>query len=185
MSIKSLQVFSARIGHPDPDAFDITRKGADAARGARQDAPGEPFAPSWKVLRPALDARSQHEELMRRAANAVRFDLIHPEREDGWALALAAEELAECAWNAYLLAYLAEMRASYRAHSASWKALLACSRVVLTCYCHDAEHCHRGILRAKILPALGAVDCGELPPVPRASARQTALPGFGGPARGL
>lgn len=117
----TLLAYSARISFRDPDRFDITRKSGGKL--------GAPFAPSWPILRRALDTR--------------RLD---PER----------------AWLEYVPAYLVEMRQSFRAQRAAWDALLARGRVVLVCYCTDAEHCHRGILRRRILPALGAVDCGEI-----------------------
>ena len=117
----TLHVQSARIDYRAPDRLDITRKsGTD----------GLFLAPSWKILRPALDAM--------RAGRT------------------------EDAWSAYVPAYVAEMKASYRAHHAAWAALLARDRVVLCCYCTDPDHCHRAILRARILPALGAVDEGEV-----------------------
>jgi hypothetical protein len=83
----SLQVFTGRIWCGDPDALNATRKSGGAA--------GEPFAPSWAILRPALEAR-------RRGADA-----------------------AERAWADYVPAYLAEMRASWRAHPEAWRSLLA------------------------------------------------------------
>mgnify|MGYP003546144974 CR=1 FL=1 len=66
------------------------------------------------------------------------------------------------AWATYVPEYLDEMRRSYVDNRPQWTALLARSRVVLCCYCTDPEHCHRALLRARILPALGATDCGEL-----------------------
>lgn len=69
--------------------------------------------------------------------------------------------------DAYAAAYVLEMRASYRAHRVEWMRLLARERVVLACGCSAEWACHRGVLRADILPKLGAVDCGEIdaPPV--------------------
>ena len=64
-------------------------------------------------------------------------------------------------WQTYVQGYLAEMRLSYQRERAKWDALLGLSRVVLVCDC--PSHCHRTILRERILPKLGAVDCGELP----------------------
>jgi len=58
--------------------------------------------------------------------------------------------------------YLAEMRESYVTNRPAWEELLRRPRVVLVCYCTDARHCHRWILRAQILPRLGAIDCGEI-----------------------
>ena len=92
---------------------------------------GLPFAPSWDILAPALRAR----------------------RTDG-----ASTELY---WPRFAERYRAEMRVSYRAQRPAWDALLAQGRVVLVCYCVDAEHCHRALLRG-ILAKLGARDGGEL-----------------------
>lgn len=58
--------------------------------------------------------------------------------------------------------FVEEMRASYRAHGAQWRSILALTRVVLCCYEPFPEHCHRHILRETIFPKLGAVDCGEI-----------------------
>ena len=55
-----------------------------------------------------------------------------------------------------------EMRASWKEHRPMWDVLLSRQRVILCCYCSDAEHCHRTILRRDILPKLGAEDCGEM-----------------------
>ena len=120
----TLQVRTARISYAGPDRLDITRKSADDF--------GLAFAPSWKLLGPALQAR-----------------------------AAGAGELDEDAWRAYVNAYTDEMRASYRANPNPWGALLALERVVLVCYCTDHERCHRRVL-AGILVKLGAVDEGEI-----------------------
>ena len=45
----SLRVKTSRIGYQGPDALNITR-----GSGARE---GLVWAPSWEILRPALDAR--------------------------------------------------------------------------------------------------------------------------------
>ena len=66
-------------------------------------------------------------------------------------------------WPGYVVAYKAEMRASYRRERAAWDALLARERVTMVCFCTDlVEQCHRHVLRREILPALGAVDGGEV-----------------------
>ena len=72
-------------------------------------------------------------------------------------------DAAERAWAAYAPAYVAEMRASWRANPEAWRSLLARPRVVLTCYCPRRERCYRGLL-AEILVRCGAVDRGEVAP---------------------
>jgi uncharacterized protein YeaO (DUF488 family) len=125
----TLHVQSARINYIGPDRLDVTRKsGTD----------GLFLAPSWKILRPALDAR--------------RRETDEPSRH------------MSVAWANYVSAYFDEMRRSYVDNRAAWTAILARERVVLCCYCTDPEHCHRALLRSRILPALGAVDGGEIKP---------------------
>ena len=125
----TLHVQSARINYGGPERLDVTRKsGTD----------GLFLAPSWKILRPALDAR--------------RRETDEPSRH------------VSVAWANYVSAYFDEMRRSYVDNRAAWTALLARERVVLCCYCTDPEHCHRALLRGRILPALGAVDEGEIKP---------------------
>lgn len=117
----TLHVQSARINYSGPHRLDVTRKsGTD----------GLFLAPSWAILRPALDGM----KTFRKAE----------------------------AWQDYITAYFDEMRRSYVDNRAAWTALLARERVVLVCYCTDPMHCHRAILRERILPALGAVDEGEI-----------------------
>ena len=142
-----LMVYAARIGTRDPDALNITRASGGAA--------GLPFAPTWRILRPALDARRERAELIAIASASP------DDPAAGWALDVAAMEWAS-AWETYCAAYLAEMRLSYRDFRPAWERLVARQRVVLACYCHDEEHCHRRILGAHILPRLGAVWCGEV-----------------------
>jgi uncharacterized protein YeaO (DUF488 family) len=78
-----------------------------------------------------------------------------------------AADIERRAWDAYVLAYTAEMRASYRVNRPAWRSLLARDRVVLVCYCADkdrlAGRCHT-VLLAGILGKLGAEVRGELPP---------------------
>lgn len=119
-----LEVWTARISTRDPDAFNVTRKSGDPV-----------FAPSWPLLKSALD---------RRRAGI-------PSTDETWAT--------------YSKSYLQEMTRSYAANRPAWDALLARPRVVLTCYCTNAERCHRTLL-AKVLKHLGADFKGELPPPP-------------------
>jgi hypothetical protein len=62
----------------------------------------------------------------------------------------------------YDLRFMDEMRVSIRRRWPEWKTILMLPRVVLCCYEPYPEHCHRHLLRERILPALGAIDCGEL-----------------------
>ena len=141
----TLQVYAARLGTRDPDRLDITRK---SAKGD-----GLAFAPSWAILRPALDARAVHDMTMRNI-EGIDTPIAASMRE------AEAARWAD-AWDTYRAAYVAEMRQRYRHDRRPWDRLLARERVVLMCYCSDAEHCHRRVLGETILPALGAVWCGE------------------------
>lgn len=60
------------------------------------------------------------------------------------------------AWDAFAEAYMAQMRASVKAHWPEWKALLARERIVLVDAYPVATKSPRFLLRTKILPALGA-----------------------------
>lgn len=125
----TLVICTARLGHyRADDALDVTRTGADHAAKAGEAFPGAPFAPSWAILGPALEAR--------RHAQALRAE-GKPE---------AAAEVERAAWQAYRPRFEDEMRASWRAHRAAWRELLERPRVTLLCYCPDVARCHRGIL---------------------------------------
>lgn len=140
-----MQVFTCRLGSRaahDPDVLVITREEADA-----EGVPGA-FAPSWEILRPALEARK-----------AQRRTFFGPDREAALA---EARELELVAWRAYVPAYVEEMRASYRQHRGDWERLLARSRVVLACKCAAPDRCHRTVLATLILPRLGAEYRGEI-----------------------
>ena len=131
----TLHVQSARINYSGPDRLDCTRKSGTE---------GLFLAPSWKILRPAL-AGIARARLLAGAGPHFDASCIEPD-----------------AWADYVPAYLAEMRRSYVDNRAAWTALLSLERVVLCCYCTDPEHYHRALLRGRILPALGAVDEGEM-----------------------
>lgn len=141
----TLQVFAARIDVRDPDRLDITRKSATGD--------GLAFAPSWAILRPALDARRRCDRLLRIAAGDSEVA--------GLAGDEAAMDWAE-AWARYVDAYTAEMRQSYRRDRGPWERLLKRERVCLVCFCVDGAHCHRALLGGVILPRLGAKWCGEV-----------------------
>lgn len=137
----TLRVFTARIGTPGlTDALDVTRK---SAKGD-----GLAFAPSWAILRPALDG-------MRRAQGVIICAGAAHEEHSG------RVDLARVWWS-YVAAYSAEMRESYRRDRGPWDRLLARERVVLLCYCADPDYCHRTLLGAMILPRMGATYEGEV-----------------------
>lgn len=143
-----LRVWTARVSWRGEGRLDITRKSAGPA--------GLPFAPSWAILRPALDARVQ--AMARRSVaveEAKRGD--HPAAQALFDESIRVE--AE-AWARYVPAYTAEMRASYRANVEAWAELLASRERTLVCYCTDAARCHRRLL-ALMLVKCGAVDMGE------------------------
>lgn len=134
-------VFTARVTYGGPDRFDVTRKSGGPK--------GEPFAPSWGLLRPYL-------ELLQRIGKAdpttdpATWIRLHKERDRLWA--------------DYVPAFVREMRTSYRRNRPAWDALLALPRVALVCYCeYGGAYCHRTLLARDILPKLGAVYGGELP----------------------
>lgn len=141
-----LMVYAARLGTRDPHALNITRK---SAKGD-----GLAFAPSWRILRVALDARAVHDMAAR---NLVGIDTPT-------AAAMREAEAARWAeaWATYSEAYVEEMRQSYRENRGAWERLLARERVVCVCFCVSPTECHRHLLGATILPRLGAVWRGEL-----------------------
>lgn len=144
---RPLTVYTARIGYVGLDALDITRKSATGDALV--------FAPSWSILRPALDARQR----------AGRLRAAAQSDDPAAGLALDEAQMTEDeAWAAYVPAYVAEMRASYRAHRPAWERLLGEVLLTLTCYCVDPERCHRVLLARDILPKLGATYAGERPP---------------------
>lgn len=130
----TLHLYTARIAYRGPDRLDITRKSAGPD--------GLPFAPSWAILRPALDARAA-------ARTALELGKIQG------MMSIEAD-----AWERYVPAYTAEMRVSYGANRAAWDALLARPGVTLVCYCTDAAHCHRRLLAAMLVKC-GAIYMGE------------------------
>lgn len=146
-----LAVWTARIDCGDADALDITAKSGGPL--------GKVFAPSWEILRPALDARA--------TATAARKAGHHEE----------AELVEAAAWERYVPAYTAEMQRSYVAHRAAWREVLSRERIVGTCYCAAVEggaplRCHRR-LWAGLLVKCGATDMGELPRVIRRKGART------------
>lgn len=125
----TLLVHTTRIGSPfarsREDVLDITaRSGCEL---------GKAFAPSWRILRPAINIRAQIKQ-------ATMRGLVTTELE---------REL-RAAWDVYGPAYHAEMRASWRANRRAWEKLLSSPTRTLVCYCApdvDGElRCHRVIL---------------------------------------
>lgn len=154
-----LQVFSARFspkGHPD--GLDVTREGI----GGKPDPLGVLFAPSNRILRPALRAREIADDMRRDADDLTKA----PTGIERVALLARAEQIEAAAWDIYEPAFMAEMRESYRANRRAWEGLLARSSIVLCCFCvlrpGAPPRCHRVLLRSRIFPALGAVDRGEI-----------------------
>ena len=143
-----LQVYTARVDYAGPDRLDITHSGLCKARDAEQPFPSAPWVPPWEILEPALHARKQA-DAARKAGQADEARLIEA-----------------AAFEVYEPAYVAAMRASYKAHRGAWDALLARSVVTAVCYCAPAHgeplRCHRRLL-AGILVKLGAEDMGERP----------------------
>lgn len=151
-ALPPLRVWTARVSYRGADRLDITRKSAGPA--------GLPFAPSWAILRPALDARRRAQEIARVASSSFGEECDDPGDH-------GAEEAASIeaeAWERYVPAYTAEMRASYRVNVEAWKELLARREVTLCCYCAAPPggelHCHRRVL-ASLLVKCGAVYEGE------------------------
>ncbi len=64
----------------------------------------------------------------------------------------------------YTERFIEEQRISVRTQWSMWKAILIMPRIVACCYEPYPEFCHRHLLRENILPAFGAIDCGEIVP---------------------
>ena len=143
-------LWTARYHVRDVDRLDITRMGCDRLVRAGKPAPGEFLAPSWEILKPALEWRRAFE------ARCARQGL---------------DEEAEF-FRVYTARYRAEMVVSYRTRRAEWDALLARERVTIVCFCPDPAYCHRS-LAAGFLAKCGVDYRGELteadrvPPPPR------------------
>lgn len=152
-SVGTLRVHTARMSYAGADRLDITRKSAPPE--------GIAFAPSWAILRPALDAL-RCAEAMRAAADVAPSAAADLARftESAAEMRHAADVVRDATWALYSAAYTAEMRESYRAHRPAWDALLARAEVTLCCYCVDPARCHRTLL-AGILAKLGAHVVGE------------------------
>lgn len=142
----TLTVHTARVSYGGPDRLDVTRKSAGPD--------GIAFAPSWAILRPALESLT-FAALLRRAST------IQPRPEaDSVYYAKVADEIVRTTWALYSEAYTLEMRESYRTQRTSWDALLAREVVTLCCYCVNPVRCHRTLL-AGMFEKLGATIGGE------------------------
>lgn len=146
----TLRIFTGPMAYRGPDRFDITRKSGGTE--------GRVFAPSWRILAPALDARRQAIEMVRKANgidpnSPYSGQQLEKIRSDAWLIEAAA-------WKEYVPLYQTEMAESQRLRTDAWQALLARDEVTLVCYCSARGNCHRGLL-AKMLAELGATDCGE------------------------
>lgn len=149
----SLTVHTARVSYDGADRLDVTRKSAGPD--------GIAFAPSWAILRPALDAL-RCAEAMRDAADVAPSSFVDLTRfaESAAEMRRAADVVRDATWALYSAAYTAEMRESWRANRHVWNALLSRESVTLVCYCTDPARCHRTLL-AGILAKLGSTDAGE------------------------
>lgn len=147
-------VFTARIGVRDRDAFDITRKSGGPE--------GSVFAPSWKILRPAIDARADADRLRKQAAEDLPlFSALALARDVRKDFTTQADDIERRAWTTYVPLYLAEMDESERRHPDVWQRFRARERVVVVCYCADVMRCHRSLLALRE-EERGAVWVGEI-----------------------
>jgi len=149
----SLRVHTARVSYGGADRLDITRKSAPPE--------GIAFAPSWAILRPALDMMALARTMRAAAEHAGEArpnDAVLA--ESCVEMTRAAARIVRATWALYVEAYTAEMRESYRTQRPAWTALLARESVTLVCYCTDPARCHRTLL-AGIFAKLGAINEGE------------------------
>lgn len=152
----TLHVWTAPFKYRGTDRFDITRKS-----GGKD---GLPFAPSWRILGPALNARHEAERL-RTGASGQQLHLGDSEADlllDEQARR-RADDIEAGAWSEYVPKYMAEMRASEQLHPLAWDALCSRELVTLVCYCPVSERCHRRLLAELLRDAYGAVYEGERP----------------------
>jgi uncharacterized protein YeaO (DUF488 family) len=153
-----LHVCTSRLSRtPIDDALDITRKTADDCAKRGEVSLGAFLAPSWPLLKIALDARWKSSELEQRA----RAELSRNNESAARRAEQDAADVLKWAWRDYAPQYIEEMRRSFRVNRSEWDALLTRETVTLQCFCTDAEHCHRWILRTIILPKCGALNVGE------------------------
>jgi hypothetical protein len=186
---QALLVFSARVDYAGAARLDITRGSGqgelafapsrellDRALAARERA---------AELRKSASALSSRQLVLGEPPEEVAARGLRAA-----SLLEQADQIEADAWAWYAPRFRAEMRISYglmrgstvwarlpaeartlaeeawqrgaRPRPEAWRRLLTRGWVVLVCFCADPARCHRGILRTEILPALGAVDGGEL-----------------------
>jgi hypothetical protein len=187
-----LLVFSARVSYSGPGTLQITRRGEGCDPAGFPFAPSEGLLDRALAARGRAEKlREAAAELRGRQLDLgeTRGDVEARERRAA-ALAEEAEQIDAEMWSWYAPRYKAEARVSYglargtpawarqppearalaeeawergvRPCPEAWRRLLRSCLRVLVCYCSDSSRCHRTMLRAEILPALGAVDGGEL-----------------------
>lgn len=115
-----LNVYTATLHYRGPDRLDVSRQG------------GSIFAPSWKLLKPFVEARKNGRE---------------------------TEQMRQQFADAYIEEMRIYAKSGQIAQD-EWKRLLAREGVTLCCYCAPGQFCHRHLL-AGILAKLGARLRGE------------------------
>jgi len=115
-----LNVYTATLHYRGPDRLDVSRQG------------GSIFAPSWKLLKPFVEARKNCRE---------------------------TEQMRQQFADAYIEEMRIYAKSGQIAQD-EWKHLLAREGVTLCCYCTAGQFCHRHLL-AGILAKLGARLRGE------------------------
>lgn len=135
-------VHTATIYHIGPDRLDITTCPHLAPSTTLLPASAELWAAAAEA-RAEIDRHSGDYAVACREA-AEMFEAEARDRETD-------------AWGAFAEAYLAQMRASVKAHWPAWKELLSRERVVLVDAYPVAAKSPRFILRTMVLPKLGAI----------------------------
>lgn len=113
MIVHTSRLFDSRASELGP--LDVTRKSGKE---------GLIWAPSWRILKPALKAFKE---------------------------AATAEQRDQC-FADYAVAFRNEMAQSWLGCRDEWVRLLQRERLTLQCYCIDSKYCHRTLLGRDILP---------------------------------
>jgi len=90
----TLEVWTARISSTDIDRFDITRKTAWLAQKAKKPAPGDPFAPSWLLLKSGQSGAMSWEQYA--AAYLTQMRLSYRVYRSAWDALLARKRVVLC-----------------------------------------------------------------------------------------